>query len=153
MEKSTDAELIDRCLAFAADKIGDLHPPVLEKYHDRLPGAKAELARHDDSGELEHSMVEQALYCLMTWFVRPMEVQIVLRETVPHHIQTLMVPLLESVGLEQLFHVLPESLYIQCQILHGQMKRPPRQHTQRQTDPVVPIHRCKGNIQTEHQCT
>ena len=93
MEKSTDAELIDRCLAFAADKIGDLHPPVLEKYHDRLPGAKAELARHDDSGELEHSMVEQALYCLMTWFVRPMEVQIVLRETVPHHIQTLMVPL------------------------------------------------------------
>ena len=93
MEKSTDAELIDRCLAFAADKIGDLHPPVLEKYHDRLPGAKAELARHDDSGELEHSMVEQALYCLMTWFVRPMEVQIVLRETVPHHIPTLMVPL------------------------------------------------------------
>ena len=93
MEKSTDAELIDRCLAFAADKIGDLHPPVLEKYHDRLPGAKAELARHDDSGELEHSMVEQALYCLMTWFVRPMDVQIVLRETVPHHIQTLMVPL------------------------------------------------------------
>ena len=93
MEKSTDAGLIDRCLAFAADKIGDLHPPVLEKYHDRLPGAKAELARHDDSGELEHSMVEQALYCLMTWFVRPMEVQIVLRETVPHHIQTLMVPL------------------------------------------------------------
>jgi len=93
MEKSTDAELIDRCLAFAADKIGDLHPPVLEKYHDRLPGAKAELARHDDSDELEHSMVEQALYCAMTWFVRPMEVQIVLRETVPHHIQTLEIPL------------------------------------------------------------
>ncbi|MGI9295192.1 MAG: hypothetical protein ACR2PS_14530 [Pseudomonadales bacterium] len=93
MDKATDAELIDRCLEFAAEKLGDLHPPVLEKYHARLPGAKTELARHDSSGELEHSMVEQALYCLMTWFVRPMEVQIVLRETVPHHIQTLEVPL------------------------------------------------------------
>ena len=30
--------------------------------------------------------------CLMTWFERPMEVEIVLRDTVPHHIQTLGVP-------------------------------------------------------------
>lgn len=65
---TTDAELIDRCLEFTAEKFGDLHPPVLEKYHDRLPGAKAELERHDNSGELEHSMVEPALYYLMNWW-------------------------------------------------------------------------------------
>jgi len=92
MTKATDAELIYRCLEFTAEKIGDLHLPVLEEYHRRLPGAKAQLSRHDNSGQLEHTMVEQALYCLMTWFERPMEVEIVLRDTVPHHIQTLDVP-------------------------------------------------------------
>ena len=103
MNKATDAELIYRCLEFAAEKIGDLHLPVLEKYHLRLPGAKAELERHGNSEELEHSMVEQALYCLMTWFERPAEVQIVLQDTVPHHINTLKVPMRY---LEELMNVL-----------------------------------------------
>lgn len=103
MNKIADADLIDRCLEFTAEQYGDLHPPVLEKYYERLPGAKAELERHDNSGELQHSMVEQALYCLMTWFVRPMEVQIVLRDTVPHHIQTLDVPLRYFEGLMNAF--------------------------------------------------
>ena len=30
-------------------------------------------------------MVEQTLYCLMTWVERPAEIRIVLQSTVPHH--------------------------------------------------------------------
>ena len=103
MSKPSDAELIDRCLEFAAEKIGDLHPPVLQKYYDRLPDVKAEWARHGNSKDLEHSMVEQALYCMMTWFERRNEVEIVLRDTVPHHLDTLHIPM---PYLAELFHVL-----------------------------------------------
>jgi hypothetical protein len=111
MNKPTDTEIIDRCLEYAAEMFGDIHAPVLEKYHLRLPGAKAELERHGNSVELEHSMVEQALYCLMTWFERPAEVQIVLRDTVPHHIDTLKVPMryLEEL-MNVVFDVIAEAL-------------------------------------------
>lgn len=34
-------------------------------------------------------MFEQALYCLMYWFESPGEVEIVLLNTIPHHIETL----------------------------------------------------------------
>jgi hypothetical protein len=111
MEKVTDSDLINRCLEFAAEKFDDIHHPVLEKYHARLPEAKTEFKRHDNSDKLEHDMVEQALYCLMNWSQRPAEVQIVLRDTIPHHIQTLKVPLIYLEELiDSLFDVVEESI-------------------------------------------
>lgn len=53
MDKATDAELIDRCLEFAAEKLGDLHPPILRSRHCqyssrsfRLYSLPIDVARH-----------------------------------------------------------------------------------------------------------
>lgn len=78
----------------AAESVGDITQPVLELLYQRMPESRLAFEQHGGKkiGELEASMVEQVLYCLMTWYERPVEVEIILRETVPHHIETLDIP-------------------------------------------------------------
>lgn len=80
-------ELLDTILQRAADRLGDLRPGVMALFYQRFPEAQAifetESAGHRE--KLEGEMVEQTLYCLMTWVERPAEIRIVLQSTVPHH--------------------------------------------------------------------
>jgi hypothetical protein len=81
------ADLLDRILQRAADRLGDLRPDVMARFYARFPEAPA-LFETESAGHrevLEGQMVEQTLYCLMTWVERPVEVRIVLQSTVPHH--------------------------------------------------------------------
>jgi hypothetical protein len=86
--------LLDTILQRAADQLGDLRPHVMTRFYDRFPQARTifetESAGHRE--KLEGDMVEQTLYCLMTWVERPTEVRIVLQSTVPHHEAALHVP-------------------------------------------------------------
>jgi hypothetical protein len=81
------SDLLDAILQRAADRLGDLRPGVMARFYPRFPEARAlfetESAGHRE--KLEGEMVEQTLYCLMTWVERPAEVRIVLQSTVPHH--------------------------------------------------------------------
>lgn len=92
--RATPAELLDTLLQRAADQLGDLRPHVMARFYGRFPEAFAifetESAGHRE--RLEGDMVEQTLYCLMTWVVRPTEIRIVLQSTVPHHDAALHVP-------------------------------------------------------------
>lgn len=94
MSRQDKSRALEEVLEQAAESIGDVTRPVLELLYQRMPKARQAFAQHGGRklGELEASMVEQVLYCLMTWYERPVEVEIILRETVPHHIETLDIP-------------------------------------------------------------
>lgn len=100
MNTFSSAELFERCLEYAAENIEDLHQPLLERFYQRIPDAKSLFSKHDrPSSRLEDEVIEQALYCLMNWYRRPAEIEILLQETVPHHIETLDIPLSYFLGL------------------------------------------------------
>jgi hypothetical protein len=87
-------ELLDTLLQRAADRLGDLRPHVMKRFYGRFPHA-LDIFETESAGnreKLEGDMVEQTLYCLMTWVERPTEIRIVLQSTVPHHEAALHVP-------------------------------------------------------------
>ena len=65
--------------------------PMIAAFYERFPEAQAAFDRLSlgKRARLEGEMVEQALYCLMTWFECPGEVTGELMTSVPHHKQTL----------------------------------------------------------------
>ncbi len=86
--------LVEKILTRTAEEVGDIVEPVMSLYYRRLPDARSHFERHarDDLANLEGEMVERALYCLMTWFESPGEIDIMLSGSVPHHQDTLQVP-------------------------------------------------------------
>lgn len=93
MKSTKKAALLERILARAADS-GDPTKPVLERFFAAYPEARTPFIRfeEDQASQLQAAMVEQAIYCVMTWYESPREVQIFLQSTVPHHLETLHVP-------------------------------------------------------------
>ena len=85
---------MDALLGRAAELLGDLRQPVMNRFYRRFPEALAvfetKSAGHRET--LEGQMVAQTLWCLMTWVERPIEIRIVLHTTVPHHAAALQVP-------------------------------------------------------------
>jgi hypothetical protein len=93
MEPGQKLAMVEDILFRAAEDIGDITAPVMENFYHRSEGGRElfELhSRHMD--QLEGLMVEQSLYCLMQWFKSPVEIEILLSETVPHHKETLKIP-------------------------------------------------------------
>lgn len=70
-----------------ADEVGDLTPVVLERFHRAFPAGQALFCHHGgrNSSRMEADMVRSVLYCLMIWFERPAEVQVMFNHTIPHH--------------------------------------------------------------------
>jgi hypothetical protein len=65
----------------------------MDLFYSRYPDAREAFQRHGfgKPERLEADMVDTALYCLMTWLERPVEVAIMLYSSVPHHRNTLQV--------------------------------------------------------------
>lgn len=86
--------LVEASLERAAENIGDITRPVMDLFHARCPHGAAAFLHHglDDPERLEALMVENVLYCIMTWFERPEEIRILFYSSVPHHMDTLHVP-------------------------------------------------------------
>lgn len=85
---------LDRALEIAAEAVGDIVPPAIALFYARFPDAQASFEHHGlgNAAKLEREMVDNALYCLMTWPVRKSEVQILIYGSIPHHHDTLGVP-------------------------------------------------------------
>lgn len=84
--------LIERSLARAAEQVGDITPAVLARYYEKYPGARFAFQQHSrHRSQLEGEMVQEALYCLMTWFEARTEMTIMLSESLPHHRDVLQV--------------------------------------------------------------
>jgi hypothetical protein len=94
METAERMALVEQTLVRAAEQVGDLTAPVMERYYHRCPEARASFDSHalGDRRKLEGQMVENAVYCLMYWFGSPGEVEIMLIGSVSHHNDTLHVP-------------------------------------------------------------
>lgn len=92
---------LDNLLEHVADQLGDITPLVMDRFYRDYPEARVlfvDLACGYPE-RLEASMVESALYCVMTWFERPAEIHIILAEAVPHH-ELLGVPVAQFIGLQ-----------------------------------------------------
>lgn len=78
---------LERC----AEVRGDIVPYVMERYYRDFPEALAlfEALQYGGRARLEAQMVDQTLYCFMTWFVSPGEISILLRGTICRHLDTL----------------------------------------------------------------
>lgn len=103
MDKAAKLELMNAALERAAEALGDITAPVMARYYARFPDAEPAFDRLaiGDKPKLEGGMVENTLYCLMTWLESHAEVEILLWHTVPHHVQTLDVPVALFVGLAE----------------------------------------------------
>lgn len=92
----SDAEklaIFERSLTRCAEELGDITPMVASTFYEVHPEARAIFEEHyaGSKGPLEGEMVEQVLYCLMTWYAAPREIEIVMLSTFPHHVETLRV--------------------------------------------------------------
>lgn len=99
--KAERTAILDSILTRAADRLGDLREPVMQHYYRRFPEALALFEEHglNNRQKLEGEMIESVLYCIMSWIENPAEVAIVLFSTVPHHGDTLKVPVRCFTGL------------------------------------------------------
>lgn len=86
--------LLHESLERAAEQVGDITAPTMERYYRRFPEAREafETLWQGNRAQLEGEMVERALYCLMYWFESPGEIEILLNSSVLHHNDTLHVP-------------------------------------------------------------
>lgn len=93
---------LETILEAAADKLGDITPATLELYYSRYPEARRAFVEHGCgyTQRLELEMVDSALYCLMIWFERPLEVEIIYSDAVPHH-ELLNIPATFFAGLQE----------------------------------------------------
>lgn len=91
MNMDEKTALLETSLERAADKLGDITDPVMNRYYAEHPGARESFREHGlgNTVKLEAEMVESVVYCLMTWLNRPEEIRIMFGSTVPHHEETL----------------------------------------------------------------
>lgn len=101
MDRAEKMALLDQSLARAAEAIGDITPVVMARYYARFPEAAASFERHGmgRTAALEAEMVDNGLYCLMHCIERPIEIELLLDNSVPHHHFTLQVPIAWYQGL------------------------------------------------------
>ena len=98
---NTSLDVFESVLELAAEELGDITQPVMDVYYEKFPEAIASFKEHglDNVARLEATMVETVVYTLMTWFERPVEIEIMLRESVPHHMHVLKIPMNIFYGL------------------------------------------------------
>lgn len=83
--------LLETILERASGEIGDFNAATMDHFYRLHPAARASFEAHalGNRGRLEASMVNSALYCLMHWLERPMEIRLIFNDQLPHHCETL----------------------------------------------------------------
>jgi hemoglobin-like flavoprotein len=91
MAHADKLQLIEKSLFRAAEQIEDLTAPVMALLAARFPETVAAFDHHGQGKpeKLRAEMMDNLLYCLMTWFERPDEIRILLYGSIPHHHDTL----------------------------------------------------------------
>ncbi|MBV9994240.1 MAG: hypothetical protein JO127_03405 [Caulobacteraceae bacterium] len=108
-----DSSLLDASLGRAAEALGDITQPVMERFYRAFPEAERAFEQRGlpRRASLEAEMVERALYFVMNWRDRPNQLRIELRDSVPHHEETLAVTLPWFRGLvDSLIEVIAETV-------------------------------------------
>lgn len=94
MSREARLALLEQVLERAAENVGDITTPTLERLYEVCPESKDAFERLalGDRPHLEGRMVENCLYFMMEWYGRPGEVTGIIEDTVPHHRHTLEIP-------------------------------------------------------------
>lgn len=102
MNNSEKLQVLESILERAANELGDITPVVLADFYSLHPGSRELFGHHggQNMSRMESDMVESALYCLMTWFDRPAEIEVMFTHTIPHH-EMLDIPVEQFAGLLQ----------------------------------------------------
>ncbi len=87
MDKAQKLAIVETSLERAAEQLGDISTPVMERYYLAFPDAQTSFEEHGlgNTAGLEAEMLDSVLYCLMNWLDRPEEIRIMFGSTVPHH--------------------------------------------------------------------
>ena len=87
MNNTEKLAVLEEILYKAAEDLGDINPRVMEEFYLAYPAALPLFIEHGGmkKDRLENDMVESAVYCLMSWFENPAEIEIMFSHTVPHH--------------------------------------------------------------------
>ena len=112
MNNTDKLEVLESILDRAAGELGDVTPAVLAHFYTLHPGSRDLFGHHggQNRSRMEADMVGSALYCLMTWFDRPAEIEIMFTHTIPHH-EMLDIPVEQFTGLlESTIHVVGDTL-------------------------------------------
>ena len=86
---------LERALELAAERLGDVVPPVMARFYARFPDGRASFEYHAAGTgveRLEAEMVGNCLYFITTWIDRPREIEFLAMTSVPHHVAALQVP-------------------------------------------------------------
>lgn len=90
------ARIVEEIFEQVAETLGDITKPVMQRAYEAFPEAKQSFKQHglgEKLSDLEAVMVEQTLYCVIGWVESPGASKVTLDTTVPHHAETLNVPL------------------------------------------------------------
>ncbi|BFM18064.1 hypothetical protein R50073_42470 [Maricurvus nonylphenolicus] len=112
MTSATKKQLLEEILDNTAEKVGDITPYALKLFYTRCPEAKQKFASlgYGNAKNLELSMVDAALYCLMAWLYEPNIVRSKLENAVPLH-DYWEVSLLHIIELQRaVFHVVGSAI-------------------------------------------
>ena len=84
---SETLNLFESSLENAAEVLGDITPIVLDQFFKECPEAEAIFRTHGMGAKesLQASMVDWGLYCLMNWFERKQEIEIILFDAAKQH--------------------------------------------------------------------
>ena len=110
---SDKAKLLESIFADVAEQLGDITRPVMARTYELCPEAREAFEVNCLGGisSLEANMVEQTLYCVMDWIENQDNSKITLLHTLPHHTDTLNVPLKSFYSMfEALFGVVENSV-------------------------------------------
>lgn len=91
LTRNAKRELLEQTLERAAESVGDITGPTMERFYAGFPDARDAFDRLcvGNRQHLEERMVENCLYCMMEWYGRPGEVRGLIEDQIPHHIRTL----------------------------------------------------------------
>jgi hypothetical protein len=96
-------EILNQSLEKAAEELGDINRLVLSRYYEAYPEAEKAFNRlsfenRATRSRMENSMIDSVLYCFMTWFEHPKEVDLTLQGAALQHTET-KIPLTIVIGL------------------------------------------------------
>ena len=94
-EAQARRDRIEHAFERAAERIGDVVPPIMARFYQRYPAARASFEHHAAGtgvDRLEAEMIGNCLYFITTTPERPREVEMIAMTSVPHHVAALAVP-------------------------------------------------------------
>jgi len=108
----SDLELFEKILEKAAEKLGDIHPLILQRFFAEHPSASEVFSQHGGihMASMQNTMIDWGLYCLMGWLDYKGEAMNALTDAVRQHEHSEIEPQLTRGLMSSIFAVIGQSI-------------------------------------------